>query len=253
MLRPCAQPDPPGYPSRRACHQAPIHYHSPSMSTAQTTAPGFDRTTNRILKFYKFHARIYDQTRWLILYGRNSAVDALGLQPGQSVMEVGCGTGSNFRHLVRAVGPSGSVTGVDASEHMLGVARKRIHRNGWNNVHARLADASELSLGERFDAILFGYSAAVIPRWEQAIEHAAQHLKPHGTLGILEFGTFKRWPRPIGFIAKKWLSRNHVKVHRPIEAHMRRCLHDVRVQRRFGDYYFIATGKHPLAANKLPA
>lgn len=223
------------------------------MSTVETTVPDFERNTDRILKFYRFHARIYDQTRWLILYGRNSAVEALGLQPGQTVMEVGCGTGPNFRHMVRAVGPSGRVTGVDASEHMLRVARKRIRRNGWKNVDARLADASELSLDERFDAVLFGYSAAVIPRWEQAIEQAALHLKPHGTLGILEFGTFKRWPSPIGFLAKKWLSWNHVKVHRPIEAHMRRCLHDVRVQRRFGDYYFIATGKHSPAAEKLLA
>jgi len=213
------------------------------MIQTDTAIPELEPFPRRMDRFYRFHSRIYDHTRWLILHGREAAVRALNLSPGSSVLDVGCGTGSNFKYMVDAVGPEGRVVGVDASEPMLRVAGKRIQRKGWSNVEARLADASELSLDERFDGVVFGYSAAVIPRWEPAIEKAAEHLKPGGTLCVLEFGTFSAWPRLIGGVAKAWLNRNHVKVYRPIEAHMRTCLEDVQVRRRHGDYYIIATGK----------
>ncbi len=48
------------------------------------------------------------------------AVDRLSLQPGDHVLEIGCGTGRNLPFLSAAVGPQGRVYGVDLSPGMLG-------------------------------------------------------------------------------------------------------------------------------------
>ena len=50
-----------------------------------------------VQRFYRYHAMVYDKTRWMILHGRRRAVEKMGLRPDSEVLEVGCGTGLNFR------------------------------------------------------------------------------------------------------------------------------------------------------------
>src|SRR5271157_6458151 len=58
----------------------------------------------------------------------------LGLTGGESVLEIGCGTGAVTLPLATAVGERGRVIAVDISEPMLGVARQRIAESGMHNV-----------------------------------------------------------------------------------------------------------------------
>src|SRR4051794_22281151 len=53
------------------------------------------------------------------------ATAELRLEPGMRVLEIGCGTGDDSRALAGLVGPAGEVVGIDASEAMIGVARRR--------------------------------------------------------------------------------------------------------------------------------
>jgi ubiquinone/menaquinone biosynthesis C-methylase UbiE len=76
----------------------------------------------QITRRYDRLARFYDVLEPLYLIhdgARRKAVQALDLSPGDTVLEIGCGTGRNLVHLVEAVGESGSVIGVDASPGML--------------------------------------------------------------------------------------------------------------------------------------
>src|ERR1700744_1938769 len=94
---------------------------------------------------------------------RRKAVAAMGLCPGDAVLEVGVGSGRNLPYLLDAVGPSGAVVGVDLSAGMLAEARKLVARRGAANVDPIAPHASTVDLDREFDAVLFPLSYSVIP------------------------------------------------------------------------------------------
>lgn len=83
--------------------------------------------------------------RWLYRRPRQRLHDMIGPQPGATIVDAGCGTGLNFDGLVRRVGPSGRVIGVDASGSMLAAATRRIRAAGWNNVTVIHSDIGDLA------------------------------------------------------------------------------------------------------------
>jgi ubiquinone/menaquinone biosynthesis C-methylase UbiE len=82
---------------------------------------------------YQKGARFYDSMVWLyyaagmhISLWRRKVVEALALRPGDTVVEIGCGTGLNFALLEQAIGSEGRIIGVDISEAMLERAKVRV-------------------------------------------------------------------------------------------------------------------------------
>ena len=65
----------------------------------------------------------------------------LGITGGESVLEIGCGTGALTLPLAAAVGEHGRVVAIDISEPMLGLARQRVAERGLHNVTLQLGDA----------------------------------------------------------------------------------------------------------------
>ncbi len=111
------------------------------------TNPAAERPENarRIQRGYDSWARLYDWfARATASVGgvRAGCVSALDLDPGDTVVEFGCGPGVNIPALREAVGPDGRVVGVDISEGMLGRARGLVDRRGWENVSLVRADAA---------------------------------------------------------------------------------------------------------------
>lgn len=62
---------------------------------------------------------------------RERGLEALAVQPGECVLEIGFGTGHSLIELAKAVGPTGCVCGVDISDGMYDVARHRLIANGF--------------------------------------------------------------------------------------------------------------------------
>lgn len=196
-----------------------------------------------VQRFYRFHAYVYDSTRWMILHGRRRAVAALGLRPNSRVLEIGCGTGLNFRYILEYLDPgAGRLTGVDFSGDMLKQARKRVAARGWSNVDLVQADATTLDLGRPFDAVFFGYSLTMIPDWPAALARARDHLVGSGLLVVLDFSRFDKWGL-LAPVMRTWLRLNHVETLRPYEDELRRLLARVEVQYWLGGYNFTAVGR----------
>jgi demethylmenaquinone methyltransferase/2-methoxy-6-polyprenyl-1,4-benzoquinol methylase len=119
---------------------------------------------------------------------RRKAVAALGLKAGDTVLEIGAGTGRNFPYLVEAVGPSGAVIGVDASPGMLAQARKLIERSGWSNVQLLQQDATQLKVDRDVDGVLFSLSYSALPEPRPALARAWERLRPSSRVVVMDMG-----------------------------------------------------------------
>ena len=206
-------------------------------------------STTAVQRFYRYHAYVYDYTRWMILHGRRRAVERLELVPTDSVLEVGCGTGLNFNLLIERLDPArGRLVGLDFSEDMLDRAQRRVAGHGWTNVELAHADATCLNLGRKFDAVLFAYSLTMIPNWHAALERAWDHLKPGGRLVVLDFGKFAHWG-PLGSVMRAWLRENHVETMRPYTDKMADICGPITEYGWLGGYNFTAVARRNASGN----
>ena len=161
--------------------------------------------TSAAQRFYGRWARLYDvlasATPGLARL-RDLAVDRLDLAPGDTVVEMGCGTGANFPHLRDRVGPSGTVVGVDFTRGMLAQARDRVRREGWANVHLVQADAASFAPREPVDAVLATFVVGMLDDPAAAVDGWLDALRPGGHLALLDAAQSGRpsaWPVDVAF------------------------------------------------------
>ena len=157
-----------------------------------------DSTRDHLIETYRKRARHYDITSQLYYpqrAHRRRAVQALRLRPGDSVVEIACGTGVNFPLIEQEIGPEGRIVGVDLTDAMLAQAEHRIETNGWSNVSLVQADAAEFEFPTGVDAILATYAHSLLPkdamwaafaigRWEFPMLATAWFLGGHVRVGM---------------------------------------------------------------------
>lgn len=210
---------------------------------------GFDQST--IGRFYRLWARPY---QWLVpfyLLGnegrlRRKVVDALYLQQGQSVLDVGCGTGRNFPYIIERIGPQGRLIGLDYTPAMLEEAQRLTDRRGWSNVELIRGDAAELSLHDPADAALSTLAMTVIPDYRQALQRMVASVRPGGRVAIADARRSERaYARPFNFVADLlgWGAAADV-ARRPWE-HLGELLHDASYEDFFLGFFYVAAGRVP--------
>jgi demethylmenaquinone methyltransferase/2-methoxy-6-polyprenyl-1,4-benzoquinol methylase len=125
---------------------------------------------------------------------RRMAVDALGVKPGDSVVEIGCGTGANFELIQQRIGPRGRLVGVDLTDAMLEQARRRIARHGWDNVELVQSDAARFEFPHATNGILSTLALTLSPDYDAVIERGARALASGGRWVVLDLKN-PGWPR----------------------------------------------------------
>ena len=187
-----------------------------------------DRTRERLIETYRKNAKHYDITsRFYPAPGypqrahRRRAAQALCLRPGDSVVEIGCGTGLNFSLIEQVIGPGGRIVGVDLTDAMLAQAQHRIEANGWRNVSLVQADAAEFDFPTEVDAILSTYALSQVPECAEVIAHGAAALSRGGRWVVLDLkapDNTPRWLAQLGIaLARPFGSIDEWLVHRPWE------------------------------------
>jgi ubiquinone/menaquinone biosynthesis C-methylase UbiE len=140
-------------------------------------------------------ARRYDLLVTLFTLGRERRMrermlDLARVAPGQSVLDVGCGTGTLAIAAKRRIGDSGSVDGIDASAEMIERARRKAKR-ARAGVVFRTAFAESLPFETaRFDVVLSTVMLHHLSRDArgEAIREMRRVVKPDGTILVVDFG-----------------------------------------------------------------
>ena len=174
----------------------------PIYSRAQThaaRAPGMSRNSPTVL--YDFLAPAYDPLlKPIYAPFRRRALRFLKAGPGNSVLDLACGTGQNFPHLRSALGENGRIIGVDVSGGMLRKARQTASRAGCAPLSLMQIDAARLTpsllveetgLAE-VDAVICTYGFTAMRNWEEAFHRSYALLKPGGTYLIHDIHAQKR-------------------------------------------------------------
>ncbi len=187
------------------------------MTTAATTPHESNRA------FYDRISHFYDMMAQPERPHREAGVAALALQPGETVLELGFGTGNEIIDLARLVGPTGAVSGIDVSEGMLAVARKKVADAGLT-ADLRVGDARALPYPDAtFDAVYTSFTLELFADAEipEVLAEAKRVLKPGGRIGVVAMGVVKAGDRATalekGYV---WMHRHfpHIVDCHPIDA-----------------------------------
>jgi ubiquinone/menaquinone biosynthesis C-methylase UbiE len=140
---------------------------------------------------YDRHAASYDHDTGHFNDFRERAVAALRLRPGDTVLDVGCGTGLCFPWIQDHIGPSGKLIAVEPSREMLAKAMHRAAQRGWDNVIPVNASATEFDVAVSADAVLLCATHDVL-RSPSALANVFRHAG----LGARVAATGGKWAAP---------------------------------------------------------
>lgn len=212
-----------------------------------------------IIQTYRKRAANYDFTANLYyLFGyrewayRQMAVKALKLQPGDTVLELACGTGLNFPLFQQYIGSTGKIIGVDITDAMLEQAQKRVVNHRWKNVTLIQHDASTYQIPSNVDAVFSSFALSIFPDTKRVLKNIVNSLAPSGRLTLLELQIPNFWNPSIASAAvalmkpfavtEDWVARRPWET---IRNTINGVLDDVEVTEHFFGLTYIISGEKP--------
>jgi ubiquinone/menaquinone biosynthesis C-methylase UbiE len=207
--------------------------------------PGPDR--DAALAQYRHRAGTYDLELALFEPIRRRAVEALAPRRGDTVFDVGCGTGLSFDLLHERVGMTGHIVGIEQSPEMIERARERVARDGHRNVTLLCAPVEQARVPRarrRADAALFHFTHDILRRAE-ALDHLLSHLKPGATVVASGLQWAPPWAAAVNLLVWGAALRSVSSLNglaRPYSLLAER-IDDLRVTDLLGGGVFLATGR----------
>ncbi len=136
-------------------------------------------------------AEVYDEFFIPALFQQwpRRVADAAGIQPGQRVLDVACGTGVLARHVADRFGPR-SVVGLDVNEGMLAVARRAAPEIDWRQGRAEALPFADAS----FDVVVSQFGLMFFADQQAAISEMARVSGPAGRLAVAVWDRLERTP-----------------------------------------------------------
>jgi phosphatidylethanolamine/phosphatidyl-N-methylethanolamine N-methyltransferase len=155
----------------------------------------------QVQRAYELYAPVYDFIfDWVFAPGRAAAVRRLELKPGDSVLEVGIGTGLNLPLYPATC----RLTGVDLSQEMLDKAVDRVQNLAMPNVTLKVMDATALDFGDNeFDKAIATYTISAVPDPVAVLREMRRVVKPDGLIVILNH--FRSERRVVGRV-EDWVA-----------------------------------------------
>lgn len=141
---------------------------------------------------------------------REAGVRMLAPEPGETILEIGFGTGHALVSLARAVGPAGKVHGIDLSDGMKEVAKNLVRQEGLaDRVELRSGDATALPFpAESMDAVFMSFTLELFdtPEIPLVLEQSKRVLKPGGRIVVVSMS--KEGEHGLVYEAYEWSHRH---------------------------------------------
>ena len=138
---------------------------------------------DRMSSVYDYFSGVFEQKY------RNMALQRLNITRGETVLEIGFGTGHSLKQMAEAVGEEGKVYGIDISSGMLAVSRRRLEKAGlWGRVELTCDDALKMPYADnQFDAAFTSFALELFdsPEIPKVLAEIRRVLKPNGRLGVI--------------------------------------------------------------------
>jgi len=210
-------------------------------------------TKSNIQKLYRRRAGSYDLSANLYyLIGfrearyRKIAISKLCLSEGDSVVEIGCGTGINFEYVLDYIGSRGKLIGIDLTDAMLEKAKERVKKNNWRNIELIQEDAAKYAFPNYISAVYSTFALTLVHEYEEIIKNIEESLQADGKLVILDLKKPEKWPL--------WLVKFGVLITKPFGVSldlsnrkpwevMKKYFANVKVQEIYGGFAYIAVGE----------
>lgn len=193
---------------------------------------------------YRRRARLYDLELAAFEPVRRRTVQALALAPGDTVLDIACGTGLSFPLLAPAVGPHGYVVGIEQSPEMMVAAARRVQRAHWPQVTLITASAEAARWHGRADAALFLFTHDVLQS-DEALANVLAHLKPGARIAAAGLQWAPVWALPLNLFvlsAALYSVTTLAGLDRPWQRLAAR-LDDLQVEPMMGGAVYVASGR----------
>ncbi|MFB5621246.1 MAG: class I SAM-dependent methyltransferase, partial [Nitrosopumilus sp.] len=118
---------------------------------------------------------------------RKMTINSLELSKGDTVVELGCGTGLNFSLVLDKIGEEGKLIGIDITDKMLDQAKKRVNGRGWKNVVLIESDFAEYQFPQELDGIFATGALQYSTQYDKIIKQGYGALKPNKKFAIMDF------------------------------------------------------------------
>jgi SAM-dependent methyltransferase len=171
----------------------------------------------RALHHYRAEAAGYDRSlSRMAERHRRDAIERLALTPGDTVLDVACGTGANLVPLAESVGPTGRVVGVDLSPDMLAIAADRVRGLGLENVTMIEGRIEDAQLPGPFEAALFSLAHEALQS-KRALDNVFANVRRGGRVAAFGAKWAARWNLPVNLYVRRH-SRRYVTTFDGFEA-----------------------------------
>jgi ubiquinone/menaquinone biosynthesis C-methylase UbiE len=142
---------------------------------------------NRMSSFYDYFTGPFEQKY------RNMALKSLNITKGETVLEIGSGTGYCLKQIAETIGNEGRACGADISSGMIATSKLRLEKNGlWDRVELILNDAMRMPYRDNiFDVVFSSFTLELFdsPEIPQVLAEIKRILKPNGKVGILSISS----------------------------------------------------------------
>lgn len=217
----------------------------------ETKMYGTAEAQKKAIIYYDKLSVIYDFiSNWYYLKARKYAISELKIKKGDTVLNLPCGTGVNFKYFQEFLQNSGKIIGIDLSKGMLKQAKQKVEKNNYKNIHLILENATKIDqewihdfsknkFSGKVDAVFCDLGLSGLPEWETIIDNRISILKTDGRIVILDWYIEESSLRG-DFV--KWIGKG--EVNRPIYQYLKTKVSDFKVDDSFNfGGVFVASGK----------